>query len=121
LTSDAHEPEEVEQHMSPGGGPSTNEILELLGARPGWRLEARSTPGATPLWCFVFNGKIEFSVTADGDGVRLYVMETDQEIIFDNGDGLMAWLRENRAEAVLEPAAPRAPGKSRFRKFTDWS
>jgi hypothetical protein len=120
-TSDIEEPEEVERQMNPGGGPSTNEILELLGARPGWRLEARSTPGATPLWCFVFNGKIEFSVTADGDAVRLYVMETDQEIVFDDGDGLMAWLRANRAEAVQEPPGPRAPGKSRFSRFTDWS
>ncbi len=105
--------------MTPGSGSMTNEILELLGGRPGWRLEPRSTPGATPLWCFVVNGKIEFSVTADRGSVRLYVMETDQEIVFDDGDGLMRWLRANRAEAVREPAAPVAK-KSRFRKFTDW-
>jgi hypothetical protein len=46
-------------------------------------------------------------------------METDQEIIFKDADGLMAWLRENRAEAVLDPQ-PAATKKSRLRKFTDW-
>ena len=78
---------------------STNDILDVLVGRPGWRLEPRSTPGATPLWCFVFNGRIEFSVTVDAGSVRLYVMDTDQEIVFDDAEGLMAWLRANRAEA----------------------
>jgi hypothetical protein len=105
--------------MSDGGSPSTNEI-HLLGGRPGWRLEPRSTPGATPLWCFVFNGKIEFSVTVDADSIHLYVMETDREIVFDDADDLMAWLRTNRVEAVQEPSAG-APRKSRFRKLTEWS
>jgi hypothetical protein len=105
--------------MTPGG-PSTNDILDLLGGRPGWRLEPRSTPGTTPLWCFVVNGKIEFSVTADSESVRLYVMDTDREIVFDDGAGLMAWLRTNRAEAVQEPVQ-RGTRKSRFRRITDWS
>jgi hypothetical protein len=109
----------VEQRMTPGGQ-STNDILDLLGGRPGWRLEPRSTPGTTPLWCFVVNGRIEFSVTADPESVRLYVMETDQEIIFDDGDGLMAWLRSNRAEAVQD-SVQRETRRSRFRRITDWS
>ena len=97
----------------------TNEVLDLLGGRPGWRLESRSTPGASPLWCFVAGGKIEFSVTADADAIRLYVMDTDREIVFSDADALMAWLRINRAEAAQEPA-PRVSAKSRFRKFTEW-
>jgi hypothetical protein len=105
--------------MQSGGELSTNDILELLVGRPGWRLEPRSTPGTTPLWCFVFNGKIEFSVTVDDGTIHLYVMETDQEIIFKNADGLMAWLRANRAEAVLEPQPP-GTKKSRFRRITQW-
>jgi len=108
--------------MSPGGSSGANEILELLGGRPGWRLEPRSTPGTSPLWCFVFNGKIEFSVSAEGGSIRLYVMDTDREIAFDDADALMAWLRTNRAEAALEPASPvaDAPRKSRFRRLTEW-
>jgi hypothetical protein len=105
--------------MHTDGEPSTNEILDLLVGRPGWRLEPRSTPGTTPLWCFVFNGRIEFSVTVDGDSVRLYVMETDQEIVFEDAEGLMAWLRENRAEAMLEPEPP-GKKKSRLRRITQW-
>jgi hypothetical protein len=97
----------------------TNEIVDLLGGRPGWRLEPRSTPGSTPLWAFVYNGKIEYSVTAEVGTIRLYVMETDQEIVFDNADGLMSWLRSNRAEAAQEPES-RASRKSIFRRVTQW-
>jgi hypothetical protein len=109
----------MELRMLAGGGPSTNEIRDLLVGRPGWRLEPRATPGATPLWCFVFNGKIEFSVTVEEGSVRLYVMETDQDMQFADSEGLMAWLGANRAEAVLEPV-PRATKKSRLRKLTRW-
>ncbi len=108
--------------MTAGGIPSTNDLRDLLVGRPGWRLEQRSTPGATPLWCFVFNGRIEFSLTVDQGSVRLYVMDTDQDLAFEDMDGLMAWLRANRAEAALEPeAAATTKKKSRFRRFTEWS
>jgi hypothetical protein len=106
--------------MSDGGIPSKKQVLEMLEGRPGWRLEPSSTPGLPPVWCFVFNGKIEFSVTADAGSIRLYVMDTDQELAFGNADELMAWLRSNRVEAAQEPAA-RTPRKSRFRKLTEWS
>ena len=105
--------------MTPGG-PSTNDILDLLGGRPGWRLEPRSTPGTTPLWCFVVNGKIEFSVTADGGSIHLYVMDTDRELVFPDADALMAWFRANRAEAAQEPTE-RVPLKARGRRFMEWS
>jgi hypothetical protein len=107
--------------MSERAGPTKNELVDLFGGRPGWRLEPRSTPGATPLWCFVVGGKIEFSVTRDRDGIHLYVMETDQEMMFKDAEELTAWLRSNRAEAMREPTASAAPGKSRFRKLFEWS
>jgi hypothetical protein len=106
--------------MSDHGRGFGNEIVDLVGGRPGWRLEPRSTPGATPLWCFVFGGKIEFSVTADGDSIHLYVMETDEEILFNDTDELTKWLRTHRAEALREPAARPPSGKSRFRKLFEW-
>ncbi len=99
---------------------SKNEVVDLLGGRPGWRLEPRSTPGATPLWCFVAGGKIEYSVTADGTSIRLYVMETDQEIVFREAGELMAWLQTNRPEALQEPTS-RPSGTSRLRKLFEWS
>ena len=107
--------------MSERGGRTKNELIDLFGGRPGWRLEARSTPGATPLWCFVVAGKIEFSVTRDQDAIHLYIMETDREIVFKDADELTAWLRSNRAEAMQEPTAGAVPGKSRFRKLFEWS
>jgi hypothetical protein len=107
--------------MSDQAAASGNEMHDLLGGRPGWRLEPRSTPGATPLWCFVFGGKIEFSVTADGNAIHLYVMETDQEIVFKDAGALMTWLKTHRAEAVQEPTPRPPPRGSRFRKFFEWS
>jgi hypothetical protein len=99
---------------------SVKDFEKLLGGRPGWRLEPRSTPGAGPLWCFVVNGKIEFSVVVDRGIIHLYVMDTDREIVFADEDELMAWLRSNRAEAAQEPVA-RVTGKQRRRRFMDWS
>jgi hypothetical protein len=96
------------------------ELADLFGDRPGWRLEPRSTPGATPLWCFVFGGKIEFSVTAERDSITLYIMETDQELVFKDSDELTEWLRTHRAEAMREPE-PRVQGKARRRRFFEWS
>jgi hypothetical protein len=96
------------------------QIVDLFQGRPGWRLEPRTTPGATPLWCFVANGKVEFSVTADGGSLRLYVMDTDQEIVFEDLHDLRAWLKANRAEA-LQDAPTRPDGKTRVKKFFEWS
>jgi hypothetical protein len=115
-----HEHEDVELSMKSGGGLSARDFEELFGLRPGWRLEPRSTPGAGPLWCFVVNGKIEFSVTADGGSIHLYVMDTDQELVFPDADALMAWFRANRAEAAQEPTE-RVPLKARGRRFMEWS
>ena len=96
------------------------QVVELFQGRPGWRLEPRTTPGATPLWCFVANGKVEFSVTAESGSLRLYVMDTDQEIVFEDLDELRDWLRANRAEA-LQDAPTRPDGKTRVKKFFEWS
>lgn len=106
--------------MSERGALPGGELVDLIGGRPGWRLEPRSTPGAAPAWCFVFGGKIEFSVTADAGTIRLYVMETDEDIVFKDANELMTWLRMHRVEALREPASNFPPGKSRFRKFFEW-
>jgi hypothetical protein len=101
-------------------GPSKNELGDLFGGRPGWRLEPRLTPGATPLWCFVAGGKIEFSVEVVGNSIHLYMVDTDTEIVFSDADELTTWLRTHRAAALQEPAA-RLSGRSRFRKLFEWN
>ena len=65
-------------------------------------------------------GKVEYSVTADNDSIRLYVMESDEEIVFKDADELTTWLRTHRPEALREQASP-SPRKSRFRKLFEWS
>jgi hypothetical protein len=96
-----------------------NELDDLVRGRPGWRLEPMATPGSPPAWCFAPGRKIEFSVTAERDVIRLYVMESDQETVFGDVDELAVWLRTNRPEALQEPA-PRLRGKSRLRKAFRW-
>jgi hypothetical protein len=105
--------------MARGADQARKQIVELFQGRPGWRLEPRTTPGATPLWCFVVDGKVEFSVTAEGGSVRLYVMDTDQEVVFGDVEELTAWLRTYRADALRE-AALRPDGKARVKKFFEW-
>jgi hypothetical protein len=97
-----------------------HQLVELLEGRPGWRLEPRTTPGASPLWCFVYEGQIEYSVTVEDDLVRLYVMADDQELQFPDADALTEWLRTHRADA-LQPAPARPDGKKRLKRLFEWS
>lgn len=107
-------------NMNDRKGPASSVLAEMFGNRPGWRLEPTSSPGSSIVWCFVFGGKIEFSVTADVDSIQLYEMETDREITFKDPEELATWLRTYRAEALQEPAI-RGSWKSRFRNIFEWS
>ena len=97
--------------MSERAGPTKNELVDLFGGRPGWRLEPRSTPGATPLWCFVVGGKIEFSVTRDRDGIHLYVMETDQEIDVQGRGGTYGVVEIQSGRGDARTNGQRRPGE----------
>ncbi len=97
-----------------------NELVELVQGRPGWRLEPRTTPGASPMWCFVVNGEIEFSVSADDGALHLYVMATDQEFILRSTEELSAWLENHRPEALSERQVG-PDGKARLKGLFDWS
>ncbi len=100
-------------------GSLRKELVELVGSLEGWRLEPRTTPGASPLWCYLSDGKVEFSVSVEGPAIVLYVMDTDEEVSFPSTDALVAWLGEHHPDTVR--AAPaRADGKKRFRKFFEW-
>ncbi len=103
--------------MSPGS--LRKELVDLLGGLEGWRLEPSTTPGASPLWCFLSDGRVKFSVSVDGAAIVLYVMDTDQEIMFPDRDAFVAWLGEHHPDS-MRPSSPRAQGKKRFRKFFEW-
>ena len=105
--------------MARGSDDARKQIVELLQGRPGWRLEPRTTPGASPLWCFVAEGKVVFSVTAEGGSVRLYEMDLDRELVFGGIAELTTWLRSNRADALQE-ATRRTEGRTRVKKFFEW-
>jgi hypothetical protein len=105
--------------MARGADEARKQIVELLQGRPGWRLEPRTTPGASPLWCFVAEGKVVFSVTAEGGSVRLYEMDADRELVFHGIAELTTWLRSYRADA-LQDATGRAEGKTRVKKLFEW-
>ena len=102
-----------------GADATRKQIAELLQGRPGWRLEPRTTPGATPLWCFVAEGKVVFSVTAEDGALRLYDMGSDREKVFADVPDLTSWLRAYRSDALQE-AAPRPDGKTRAKRFFEW-
>jgi hypothetical protein len=96
------------------------ELADLLVGVPGWRLEPRTTPGASPLWCFVSDGKIELSVTVEGSELLLYSMETDREVRFPDQKTLVAWLKEHLPE-TMQDAPARPEGRERVRRFFEWN
>jgi hypothetical protein len=97
-----------------------SEVVELLRGRPGWRLEPRTTPGASPVWCYVVGGEIEFSVAVEDGVIRLYVMDTDQEVVLAGTDELITWLKTYKAHA-LQDAPHRPNGKPRVKRFFEWN
>ena len=78
-------------------------VGELLGTRPGWSLQASSTPGAPPSWCFGSGGEVDLSVSVDAGSIWVYVMETDQDVRLANTGELTAWLEEHEAGSVNDP------------------
>lgn len=97
-----------------------NDLVDLVKGRPGWRLEPRTTPGSSPVWCFVVNGEIEFSVSVDDGAVHLYIMATDQEAVLKDAEQLSAWLTAHRPDALGEKQVT-ASGKARAKGFFEWS
>ena len=84
------------------------DLVDLVEGVPGWRLEPRTTPGASPLWCFVADGKIEFSVTVEGSELVLYDMETDRD-----GRGLSIGRRSRRGCGSIGPTPCRRRPRDR--------
>jgi hypothetical protein len=106
--------------MSHDGNQLRTDLADLVGERPGWRLEVLSRPGAAPLWCYGQDGHPEFSVTAEEDRIRLSAMASDGEISFEDAASLTAWLAEHRPDALRDPPV-KLRGKARFRSFFEWS
>ena len=74
-----------------------DQIGHLFEGRPGWRLEAQSTPGAPRTWCFGSAGKSELSVSVDGGRISVYLIERDQDVALPDVDARDVWLEANEA------------------------
>jgi len=81
-------------------------VGDVLGARPGWSLQASSSPGAPPAWCLVDDGEIDLSVNVEGGAVSVYVMSVDREVRFGDTDTMTAWLDANEASSRGDPLDP---------------
>lgn len=90
--------------------PHDDEVWEQVGAvlseRPGWSLQASSSPGAPPAWCLVDEGEIDLSVNVDGGAICVYVMSVDREIRLAGCSELTAWLDANEAASRGDPLDP---------------
>ena len=58
-------------------------VDELFRHRPGWGLQAMSTPGLAPQWSFGTGGQAELSIATDGDAIRVYVVEEDRDVALE--------------------------------------
>ena len=79
------------------------QVGAVLSARPGWSLQASSSPGAPPSWCLVDGGEIDLSVNVNGGAICVYMMSVDREIRLDDTAELTAWLDANEAASRGDP------------------
>lgn len=72
-----------------------DQVGAALTARPGWRYEPATTPGAAPSWCRVSGGEIELSVGVEGDAISVYRPDREAEVAVDGIPALLAWIDEH--------------------------
>ena len=95
------------------------EVDELLGRRPGWKLQAMATPGLPPVWGFGSGGQVELSVGTDRDSISVYVVEQDLDVTLHNTSELAEWLQAYKPQAFQDPKDG-AGAKPKRRRFLDW-
>jgi hypothetical protein len=73
-----------------------DQVGAALMARPGWRYEPSTTPGAAPSWCQVCEGEIALSVSVEGDAISIYVPDRGTAVAVDDIPALMTWIDRNQ-------------------------
>lgn len=105
----------------PTDGELWEQVGGLLAARPGWSLQASSSPGAPPTWCLVDEGEIDLSVAVDRGAICLYVMSQDRDVRLADAAELIAWLDANEAASRSSPLDPgEVLDELVHGKFTKW-
>ena len=95
------------------------QVARLLRRRPGWRLEAMSTPGAPAVWRFGTEPQIEVSVSVDAGSIVVQLGRDGTPVLFGSVDALVTWLKSNRA-ASLTDRKDRTFDKLRAGTFFKW-
>ncbi len=80
-----------------------HEMSALLEGRPGWRIEASSSPGAPPSWCFEHGGEVALSVSTDSGRIDVYLMDTDRDVSLASVEALAQWLDQNEEAMADNP------------------
>jgi hypothetical protein len=79
------------------------QVARLLRRRPGWGLQAMSTPGAPVVWCFGTENEIELSVTVEAESICVHLVDLDRNVMLANADELVTWLKANRPTSLTDP------------------
>ena len=93
----------------PDHGPQVDlrtQLSVLLGTRPGWTLEAQSTPGAPSEWCFGKGWETELSVGVGHDALTVFLRDQDAELTFPDLGVLTSWLDENEPLFANQESMP---------------
>ena len=97
------------------------QVSTQLKPRPGWTLEASSTPGAPMAWCFIPHVHTRLAVGVDSGTISVYLEDLDEELRFDDMAAFSTWLDAN--EQLF--AGPNPPGSEELnatlrRKLDEW-
>lgn len=95
------------------------EVDQLLKRRPGWRFQARSTPGAPPAWCFGPEISPTLTVTVEARSIHVSVTGDRDDLTLAGSDELLAWLIDYWPGALTEQRVSRL-GKLRRGRLFEW-
>jgi hypothetical protein len=79
------------------------QVAHLLRRRPGWKVQAMSTPGAPLIWSFGSGRGRDVSVKADKASIGVSVEGTDREVVLRSTSELVAWLQSHRPGSLGDP------------------
>jgi hypothetical protein len=79
------------------------QTAKLLRRRPGWVVEAVSTPGMQTYWCFGRGGRAELTVQVEHGALNLRLGDGGEIITLHGVSELVTWLTANRPGSLQPP------------------
>lgn len=108
--------------MPPGSDHSDSlwhEVDDLFKGRPGWGVQAMSTPGAPPAWVLKTADEADLWVTVDAGLICVYLIASEQDVRLGTTEELVAWLGSHRPGS-LPDRRTKAVDKARRGKLFEW-